>query len=76
MREYYERNKEKLKESSRLRYKNMTEEEKEAVKQHQKDRYHAIVSAYKKNKKFFWSIYKNGTNTYIWRCYYKQRIFS
>ena len=29
----------------------MTEEEKEAAKQHQKDRYHAIVSAYRKSKK-------------------------
>ena len=45
--EYYQQNKEAIKEKSRNRYKNMSEEEKNKIKEYQKKRYQELIQ-YKK----------------------------
>ena len=46
--EYYLQNKEAIKEKSRNRYKNMSEEEKNKIKEYQKKRYHELINIKKK----------------------------
>ena len=41
--EYYQQNKEVLKEKSRNRYKNLSEEEKNKIKEYQKKRYQELI---------------------------------
>ena len=54
--EYYAQNKEVMKETSRERYKNLSQEEKDKIKEYQRKKYQELVQ-YKKealeNKRFF-----------------------
>ena len=47
--EYYKQNKENIKEKSRSRYKNLSEEEKNKLKEYQKKRYQESIHIKKKH---------------------------
>ena len=56
--EYYENNKDLLKEKARNRYKNLTEEEKKMKRQYSKDRYNKLKENYYASKTNSFSQYK------------------
>ena len=55
-REYYQANKEVIKEKAKIRYQNLSEEQKQLKRQYSRDRYKKLVELANKIKSFFHSV--------------------